>query len=91
MCMLSVRLQVLVDEDRASRLDAEAARRGVSVATLVREGIDAVLPDGASTLERQRAIARILKAGQIDVPVEPADLSHVLASMHDRVSTLDER
>lgn len=89
--MLSVRLQVLIDEDRARRLDAEAARRGVSVATLVREGIDAVLPDGPSTQDRQRAIARILKADQIDVPVEPADLKRELAAIHDRVSTLDER
>lgn len=91
MCMLSVRLQVLIDEERASRLDAEATRRGVSVATLVREGIDAVLPEGPSIQERQRAIARILKADRIVVPGDPADLKHELAAMHDRVSALDER
>lgn len=91
MRMFSVRLQVLIDEERAGRLDAEAARRGVSVATLVREGIDTVLPAGASAQDRQRAIARILKADQIDVPVDPADLKHELAAMHDRVSALDEQ
>lgn len=91
MSMLSIRLQVLIDEERAHRLEAEAGRRGVSVAALVREGIDAVLPDGPSTQERQRAIARILKADQIDVPVDPADLKRELAAMHDRVATLDER
>ncbi len=88
--MLTVRLQVLIDEDRARRLDHEAARRGVSVATLVREGIDGVLPQGATPEQRQAAIARILAAPQINVP-DPDDLKREMADSHDRMAKLDCR
>ncbi|MEY2425924.1 MAG: hypothetical protein QOI61_1496 [Actinomycetota bacterium] len=80
--MLSVRLQVLIDEDRARRLDAEAARRGVSVATLVREGIDAVLPEGPTPEQRRAAIARIMAAPKIDVP-DPDELKRIITEMYD--------
>ncbi len=87
--MFSVRLQVLIDEDRARRLDAEAARRGVSVATLVREGIDAVLPDGPTPEQRRAAIARILAGPKIDVPEDPEELKRELADAHDRMAKLE--
>jgi hypothetical protein len=89
--MLSVRLQVLIDEDRARRLDAEAARRGVSVATLVREGIDTVLPEGPTAEQRRAALARILAADPIDVPEDPADLKREIADAHDRMQKLERR
>ena len=81
--MLSVRLQVLIDEGRARRLDAEAARRGVSVATLVREGIDKVLPDGPTPDERRAALARIMAAPTIDLPEDPGDLRREIDEMYD--------
>ena len=89
MSMFNVRLQVLIDEGRARRLDAEAARRGVSVATLVREGIDSVLPQGPTPEERRAAIQRILAAPKIDVPEDPEDLRREINEMYDRVSKLD--
>lgn len=81
--MLNVRLQVLIDEGRATRLDAEAARRGVSVATLVREGIDHVLPDGPTRGEREAALARVLAAPPIEVPDDPGDLRREIDEMYD--------
>jgi hypothetical protein len=66
MLMLSRRLQILVDEGRYGRLEAEAARRGVSVATVVREAIDAALP--ATSAERRQAGLRILGAEPMPVP-----------------------
>ena len=41
MCMpMERRLQILLDEERYARISAAAKRRGVSVATVVREAID---------------------------------------------------
>ena len=90
MRMLSVRLQVLIDENRAHRLDAEAARRGVSVATLVREGIDHVLPEGPTSAQRRAALDRILRGPKIDVG-DPADLRRLTDEMHDAMAKLDQQ
>ncbi|MDP1793799.1 MAG: hypothetical protein Q8K63_06635 [Acidimicrobiales bacterium] len=83
--MFNVRLQVLIDEGRSRALDAEAARRGVSVATLVREGIDKVLPEGPTPEERKAALARILAAPKIDVPQDPDELRRFIDQMYDDV------
>lgn len=40
------RLQILVDEERWTRLERQAERRGTSVATVVREAIDIAFPKG---------------------------------------------
>lgn len=66
MSMLARRLQVLIDDERHRRLEAEAARRGVSVAVLVREALDAVYP--STTEERRAAGDRILAAEPMPVP-----------------------
>src|ERR1700736_293743 len=39
-CMLNERLQILIRPDQRRRLEAEARRRGTSVAALVREAVD---------------------------------------------------
>jgi len=70
MCMLSERLQVLIDREQRERLERHARARGTSVATLVREAIDASFP-GDTT--RRRAADDILGADAMDVP-ELADL-----------------
>lgn len=41
---MSRRLQILVDQERWSRLERHAKQRGASVATLVREAIDVAFP-----------------------------------------------
>lgn len=66
MSMLDRRLQVLIDEDRWSRLEREAGRRGVSVAVLVREAIDGRFPGNAD--QRRAALQSVLDAEPMDVP-----------------------
>jgi hypothetical protein len=66
MSMLRHRLQVLIDEDRHRRLEAEAARRGVPVAVLVREALDAAYPVSAE--DRRAAAERVLGARPMPVP-----------------------
>jgi len=66
MRMLSNRLQLLVTPDQRRRLEAEARQRGVSVASLIREAIDAHF--GAVTQDdRLRALDEI-RAGFTAIP-----------------------
>jgi hypothetical protein len=66
MLMLSRRLQILLDQERYDRLAAEAARRQVPVALVVREAIDAVVPPAADA--RRTAADRILSAERMELP-----------------------
>lgn len=66
MCMLGRRLHLLIDEDRYRRLEARARERGVPVARVVREAIDAHLPSDAD--RRRVAMKRILQADPMPVP-----------------------
>jgi hypothetical protein len=75
MLMLSERLQVLIGRDQRTRLEREAARRGTSVATLVREAIDQVYPP--ASIGRRTAADRILRAEPMDVPPVPALLEEL--------------
>ncbi len=59
------RLQVLLDEARYVRLEQHAVRRGASIATLVREAIDAAFPDDGP--DRSEAVRRLLDAAPIQV------------------------
>ncbi len=81
--MLDRRLQVLIDEDRWTRLEREACRRGVPVAVLVREAIDERFPALAG--ERRAALQAVLDAEPMDVP-EPAQLRQELDSIRSRRS-----
>jgi hypothetical protein len=83
MSMLDRRLQVLIDEERWTRLEREADRRGVSVATVVREAIDQRFPTHAD--ERRRALQAILDAEPMEVP-EPEDLREELNRLRGRRS-----
>jgi len=66
MSMLKERLQVLIATEQRERLEREAAARGTSVATLVREAIDRSFPPGHH--RRAAAAAAILGAEPMDVP-----------------------
>ncbi len=66
MLMLSHRLQILLDDERHARLTAAADRRGVPVAVIVREALDAALPGGEAA--RADAARRILEAEPMAVP-----------------------
>jgi len=60
------RLQVLIESEQRRRLEREAATRGTSVATLVREAIDLAFPVGMEL--RPDAAKTILEADPMDVP-----------------------
>lgn len=78
MCMLTRRLQVLLDDRRYRRLHAEARVRRASVGALVREAIDRAFP---VPFERKRAAAKaILGAAPMEVP---ADLRELKAELED--------
>ena len=70
--MLTRRLQVLVDDERYERLSRRAAAEGTSIATLVREAIDARYPSDDGT--KRAAADAILAAEPISLPDDPADL-----------------
>ena len=60
---LTRRLQVLLDEPRYARLERTARERGTSVATIVREAIDAAFPDDGP--DRAEAARQFLAADPI--------------------------
>jgi len=78
MCMLSRRLQLLLDEARYRRLRAEARTRGASIGALVREAIDRAYPVSP---ERRRAAAKaILSAPPMPLP---ADMRALVAELDE--------
>jgi len=81
MLMLSHRLQVLLDDERHARLTAAAERRGVPVAVIVREALDAALPGGDAA--RAAAARRILAAEPMAVP-DPEALREELDELRSR-------
>jgi hypothetical protein len=81
MRILDRRLHLLLDEPRYRKVTAEAARRHVSVATVIRDAIDG-LPAEAD--RRRDAIAGILAAPPMAVPADPADLRRELDAAHER-------
>lgn len=81
MCMLSHRLQVLIDERRYRRLAASAAERGVSIGHLIREAIDHSFSSDEG--RRSAAAQRILAAEPMDVP-DVADLKRELEEVRTR-------
>lgn len=79
--MLTRRLQILIDDARFGRLEAEADRRKVPVAVVVRDAIDAAYPTDHSA--RRAAAARILAAEPMPVP-DPAGLRAELDDLRGR-------
>lgn len=70
--MLKERLQILLSSEQRRRLEDEAARRGESVAALIREAVDAHFP--APTREdRLAALARIRAMRGRFVPPDELD------------------
>ncbi|CAN5256016.1 antitoxin VapB7 [soil metagenome] len=81
--MYERRLQVLLDEARYRRVSALAQRRGVSVATVIREAIDRSMPHGDDDA-RGAALEHILSAAPMHVPDDPADLRAELEELRGR-------
>jgi 16S rRNA U516 pseudouridylate synthase RsuA-like enzyme len=76
--MLTRRLQVLIDEGRYSRLERQARQRGTSVATLVREAIDASFPQG---IDRAAAAQLLLDAQPVPIDDWPVLKAEIEAGM----------
>lgn len=77
----SRRLQVLIEDEQWSRLEALAADRGVSVASVVRDAIDRTVPGGRA--ERRRAARAVLEAEPMPVP-DPPELRKELEELRGR-------
>jgi hypothetical protein len=82
MSMLKERLQVLIGVEQRVRLEREAASRGTSVATLVREAIDLTFPP--THMRKSAAAAAILRAEPMDVPADVDDLVGELDELRGR-------
>ena len=80
--MFERRVQVLLDDDRYEKLAREAARRGISIGALVRDAIDRLPVDDD---QRRSAIAAILDAEPMAVPLDPSDLRAEIAAGRSRV------
>ena len=78
---LEHRLQILIDDERHRRISAAARKRGVSVATVVREAIDRGLVN--ADMQRQAAGSRLLEAPDMAVP-EPSELRAELDALRAR-------
>jgi hypothetical protein len=81
MCMMSHRLQLLLDDDRYHRVATIARQRHMSVAAVIREAIDRGLP--AAPSRRTSAARRILNAAPAPVG-DPADLRRELDELRGR-------
>lgn len=82
MCMYERRLQVLLDRARYERVAAQARRRRVSVAMVIRDAIDVALP--ADIDERRAAYEAIVSAAPMSLG-SPEELRRELDEAHDRV------
>lgn len=80
MHMLTRRLQILLDDDRYERLAAEANRRRVPVAVVVRDALDASLP--VSRRRREEAARRILAAPPMAIESPAALIAELDALRH---------
>jgi len=66
MCMMTRRLQILLDEERYRRVADSAAKRKVSVATVIRDAIDRGLAEPANA--KADAARRLLAADLVPAP-----------------------
>ncbi len=74
MCMLTHRLQLLLDDERYQRVQTLAHQRGTSVAAVIRDALDRGLP--ATQRRRSAAARRILAA-------EPMQVGNLIAELDD--------
>ncbi len=73
-----IRTQIQLTEDQSRRLKEAASKRGVSVAELIREGIDASLAKEAAVSRKDLIERAIMAAGRF------RSGRHDVARRHDR-------
>ena len=87
--MLSERLQILVTPEQRRRLEVEAKRRGASIASLIREAVDARFgtisrTDRLHAVERIRALSgRYLPPEELNRIVEQEREEELSARLED--------
>ena len=81
MHMHSERIQILITREQRRKLESEAARRGASVASLVREAVDARF-ETVDRAARLRAIGEIRTMGGGRF-LNPDELNRVFSSERD--------
>jgi hypothetical protein len=84
--MLKERMQILVTSDQRRRLEREAQRRGTSVASVIRDAVDAQL--GTPTAADRRAALDEILAMRGGRYASPDELNRIVASEHE--DELDE-
>lgn len=87
MSTLSHRTQLLLDDERHRRLEEEARRTGRSIASLVREAIDARYEFAQQSAGRSKAAAMLLEAPRPSDP-EP-DWAEVERDLLDSAAAPD--
>ena len=75
--MYNERIQLLVSNEQRRRLEQEAKRRGTSVASVVRDAVDAQL--GGPTREERRAALDRIRNMRSDVFLTPEELNRLVA------------
>jgi hypothetical protein len=81
MCMYTVRLQLLISPEQRRRLEIEAKRRKSSVASVIREAIDARLGSIAPE-QRIRAVEEIGRMKGKFIP--PGELRRLIDEEHEQ-------
>ena len=74
--MYSERIQLLISKEQRRRLDREAKRRGTSVASVVRDAVDAQL--GGPTREERLAAFERIRARRGAPFLTPEELNRVV-------------
>ena len=75
------RLNVWLDDERRRRLDVVVEARGVSISEVAPGSIDDAYEE--IMMERRRAAVERMAAMEIDVPLDPDELSRVLEATHE--------
>jgi hypothetical protein len=86
MHMLARRVQILLDEERYRKLEAEAHERRSSVASVIRDAIDR-MPTTGERARRAAAIVAILESEPVSVPDDPRELRRELDEDGPRMSS----
>jgi hypothetical protein len=77
------RVQILVEPEQYAQLEREADRRGGSVASVIRDAIDRLLPDGPA-MTRTEAADVLLDAAPVPVDDWDKMKDELLAPWHEQ-------
>jgi hypothetical protein len=81
MHMLKERMQILISTDQRRRLEREAQRRGTSVASVIRDAVDAQL--GGVTVEDKRAALDEIRAMRGARFLTPEEINRIVEEERD--------